>query len=79
MTYKNREEREKDLGLFFHSDPTLFPGLSNYVKHNSDSSLFFKKRVESRDLDSINPQDMQQLYVFKLSLELQSTACSPDG
>lgn len=38
-----------------------------------------KKKLDSKDLDSISPQDMQQLYVFKLSLELHSTALSPCG
>lgn len=38
-----------------------------------------KKKLDSKDLDPINPQDMQQLYVFKLSLELHSTGLSPCG
>lgn len=49
------------------------------MKHNSDSSTEKKKKLDSKDLDSINWQDTQQLYVFKLSLEAHSAACSPYG
>lgn len=62
----------------FNSEPWLYSKFRSFqfneMKHNSDSSTE-KKKLDSKDLDSINWQDTQQLYVFKLSLE----ACSPYG